>query len=742
MNDPPAADRAPAAAGVPPRRRERTPVWARKGQLALVMFPVAFNLWELRAERLGVYDLNDTSVHISTVSTAANRIASGHLGLDPWYSRLGLGLPQFHEYQTLAHVITGYLAVLIGATTATHLVLYIGLSLWPVAVYAGARMFGFDRWVAGAAALVSPVLVSAPSYGFEQSSYVWRGLGVWTQLWGMWLLPIALPLCWRAVAEGRHYARAALSLGLLTGLHFLTGYLALASLGVWVVLVPRQFVRRLGRAVLVAVGAMLTISFVIVPLLQDSAYEIQSSFNQGTIFNDSFGAGKVLHWLVRGELLDFGRWPVVSVLAAVGAVVALGRARREEAWRAVLGFTALSLVLFIGRKTWGSALEILPLNQDLLYSRFIVGVQLGCVLLAGLGASWLGRQAVDGLATLGREATVGREAAVQLDRWRPLVVAAAVVVAVLALVPAWRQLSRYDRDGTTLIHDQMAADATEGAAIGSLIQRATTLGGGRIYAGLPSSWGASYRVFDVPVYAEILDRGADGLGFTLRTESILTDVEPYFDDRDAAQYDLFDARYVIEPATRPAPPGATPLATADGNVLYQVPTTGYLEVVDTVAPSIRADHATMAQAPAAFLSSPLLARREFPTVAFDGKPAASPSLTAGATPDGPAGSVVSQYARSEQGAWGGTVRAARPAVVLLKVAYHPRIHATVDGHAVATEMVAPGMVGVPVPAGTHQVRFHYVEFQYDDVCLLVGALALAGLWWLPRRRRPVAGGPS
>jgi len=725
MSDPPVPESA-AAVEVAPSPPPPPPAWTRRAHLAPVTFAVAFNLWVLRAERLTVSDLNDTSVHASTVSTAANRIASGHLPLDPWYSRLGLGLPQFHEYQTLAHIITGYLAVLIGATAATHWVLYIGLSLWPIPVYAGARLWGFDRWVAAGSALVSPILISAPSYGFEQPSYVWRGLGVWTQLWGMWLLPIALPLCWRAVAEGRHYARAALSLGVLTGLHFLTGYLALASLGVWVVMAPTQFVRRLGRAIVVAVGALLAIGFVIVPLLQDSAYEIQSSFNKGTIFNDSFGAGKVLRWLVTGELLDFGRWPVVSALAAVGAVVAITRARQDEAWRAVLGFSVLSTLLFIGRRTWGSLLEVLPLNQDLLYSRFIVGVQLGCVLLAGLGAAWLGRAALAGLGRIGLEA------------WHDIAIPALVVVAVAALLPGWRQLSTYDRVGSTLIHEQRAADATDGAALATLIDRVKAAGDGRVFAGLPSTWGQSYRVFDVPVYAEVLDRGADGLGFTLRTESILTDVEPYFDDKDAAQYDLFNARYVLEPLGRQPPPGATVLATAGRHVLYRMPTTGYLEVIDTVAPSISANHATMAGAPAAFLSSGLLQRREFPTVAFDGRAAAAPSLPAGVTPVGPAGEVLTQVANSEQGAWGGTVRANRPAVVLLKVAFQPRIHATVDGRRVPTEMVAPGMVGVPVPAGTHLVRFHYVEFQYDDLLLLTGAATIAGLWWVPRRRRRAA----
>ena len=45
--------------------------------------------------------------------------------------------------------------------------------------------------------------VSATNYGNELGSYVWRGYGMFPQLWGMWLLPIALGLTWRAVDAGR-----------------------------------------------------------------------------------------------------------------------------------------------------------------------------------------------------------------------------------------------------------------------------------------------------------------------------------------------------------------------------------------------------------------------------------------------------------------------------------------------------------------------------------------------------------
>ena len=44
---------------------------------------------------------------------------------------------------------------------------------------------------------------------------------------------------------------------------------------------------------------------------------------------------------------------------------------------------------------------------------------------------------------------------------------------------------------------------------------------------------------------------------------------------------------------------------------------------------------------------------------------------------------------------------------MLKESYYPHWQATVDGKPVKTAMLAPSFVGVPVPAGTHDVVFQY-----------------------------------
>ena len=131
--------------------------------------------------------------------------------------------------------------------------------------------------------------------------------------------------------------------------HLLTGYLALLSLGIFAIVRPTKLPRRLVRGALVGVGALLIAAWVVVPLLLDRAYTIQDEFSRGKVYYDSFGATQIMKWAVSGELFDRNRFPVLSILVAVGLLVALWRSRRDDRTRALIGVGLLSLVLFFGR---------------------------------------------------------------------------------------------------------------------------------------------------------------------------------------------------------------------------------------------------------------------------------------------------------------------------------------------------------------------------------------------------------
>src|SRR5262249_3848464 len=151
--------------------------------------------------------------------------------------------------------------------------------LWPICIYLSARLFGWQRWPSAAAAAVSPLLVSAPGYGYEHGSYTWQGYGVYSQLWAMWTLPLGCAVTSRRVQYGRRYAAAAAALAFTMAFHFITGYLAVLTVGVWVLTTAGAgFWRRAGRAALVTGGSMLIAAWVLVPLIGDTKWTNESEY--------------------------------------------------------------------------------------------------------------------------------------------------------------------------------------------------------------------------------------------------------------------------------------------------------------------------------------------------------------------------------------------------------------------------------------------------------------------------------
>lgn len=712
------------AGDVEPVASEPHPWWP----LVAVAIVVLFNLVVLRAEVRPVQNLNDASVHRSMIAWASDRISEGHLPLDGWYPDLTLGSSRFHHYQSLPHVLTGVLALAIGSASALTWTLYLGLALWPIAVYAGGRLLGWEPWVCAIAAVASPLIASEPTLGYEWGSYAWRGYGTWTQLWGMWLLPFAWALSWRAISSGRAYALAALVLALTVAVHLLTGYLALLSLGVFALVDLRELPRRVVRAVLVGLGSLMVAAWVVVPLLADRAWTINDEYSRGRIYYDSFGAKRILGWFASGELFDRGRLPMLTILVVAGIVVALWRYRRDERARVLLFLFLVSLVLFFGRPTLGPLLRLLPGSGDLFLRRFVFGVHLAGLFLAGLGAVSLGRSV---------RRQLHRFHAV---RGQPIATIALTVAVVILFAPGFVERAAWAARGARWIDEQAAADRTDGADVSALVRIARAHGPGRFYAGMRSNWGNAYEVGQVPLYVMLLNQGVEGVGFVRPTWSLSAPFEYRYNESNPSHAEMFDVRYLILEEGKEPPIAAERLARRGRHVLWEIPNSGYVELVD-VLPSIRADRTNLGRRLADWFGSDLPAEGAFPGVAFAGHDGPEPTVSPGGLPNTPAGEVTSEDVDLRAGMATATVVADRPALVMLKTSFDPRWQVMVDGTAVEPQMIAPSFVGRLIPPGEHVVRFEYEPFPRYDVMLLLGLVTLVGLAMIPRlgRRRQVRG---
>ena len=99
-------------------------------------------------------------------------------------------------------------------------------------------------------------------------------------------------------------------------------------------------------------------------------------------------------------------------------------------------------------------------------------------------------------------------------------------------------------------------------------------GGGRVYAGMPSNWGADFTVGAVPVFKYLESRDVDEVGYTLRTASLMTDPEYFFDENDPSDYQLFGIHYLILPSGYRPPVPARPRAARPARTRCGRPATG------------------------------------------------------------------------------------------------------------------------------------------------------------------------
>jgi hypothetical protein len=655
------------------------------------------------------------------VRFATDQLRAGHLPLTSWFPFLGEGSAQFLHYQSLPAIVTGAAGLLVGPDVAFRWSLYLLLALWPISVYLAARAFGGGRPAAAVSAAMSPFLVSVTGVGYEQHAYLWTGYGVWTQLWAMWTLPLAWGCSWRAIRDGRGYLSAVLCTALTVAFHFETGYLALSVLVLWPLVAGRPLLVRLRRAAVLLGGSALASAWVIVPLLSEKGWAAVNEPLQGTQLVDGYGARHVLDWLLSGQLLDHGRLPVITILAGLGFALAWLVWSSDVDARALMVALGVCLLLSFGRTTFGSLADVIPGSHDIFFRRFMMGVQLVALLLAGRGAAWLADRAWRLL-----ELRLPRRA----PRFSPLIGLLAVVV---VLAPAWLELGTSARADAAAIEAQRAADHAGGAALDRLVAVIRRDGGGRTYAGMPQNWGEHFTVGQIPVFKYLESRDVDEVGYTLRTASLMTDPEYYFDERDPSDYTLFAVRFLILPAGR-RPPVAAHLAMRAGPYrLWTVGAAGYIRTGRIVG-TLAANRTNVGTRSIPLLRSGLAAEGDYLGVDWGARGAGSTEAAELPTTTGHAdqGSVTDERADLSGGHAAATVHMRHPGVAVLSASYDPGWTVTVNGRPKATRMVAPALVGVDVPAGTSRVVFSFQGYGGYPWWLALCAISLATLGLGPR----------
>jgi hypothetical protein len=685
--------------------------------------------------------LNDAVLHFGLIQALASAGERGQSLLDPWVPGFTLGFPVFHYYQSLPH-----LAVLaLDAVTPLSLVRSFRVVEWlavgtlPIPVFVAMRWLSFGRL----ASLLAAALVLLPRtnylHGLDFESYVWQGLGQYTQAVGGWFLPLGIAATWRAMRGEKSLFAATLLMTLTFLSHLALGYMAFMAAGLGALTgAPREIPRRIGRLAIVAGVCGVAILWVAVPIFRDFAWYNVSTLVPSWKYN-SFGHGVVLGWLVKGQLFDYGRPFVLTLLVLAGAFFALGRtaagvrkaALRSEPERYLLVLLLFFLLLFFGRPTWGKLLELLPLGSGFHYSRAIYLVHLVGTMLAGVmlaaGATWLARRGL------------------------PATAAAAGVVLVLLAVPVHDRVTYLQRNAD-LVREAADGYREEGPALERALAIAREDRLGRAYAGQGrpgQGWGGNFLVGWAPVYSWFPQREMDALGYLYHMWSLNADCHDSFDERRAAHYRAFGIRRILAPAGHAVPPFAEEIAREGRFVVWGVDRGGMLDLVD-VPYALAASKRNVTRVHRRWLRSAQPGAGLHPEVRLtEAGPPGDDAIPADgydfrlppvSPPPGPPGELLEAERSGED--FRARVRADRAAHVVLKVTYHPGWRATVDGEPADTVQLMPSYVGVAVPPGEHVVELAYRPGRTKGVLVVLGGVALAGLFVGERRRRRGTGAPA
>ncbi len=292
---------------------------------ALLLAVLAVNAVGLWPElSISLADLNDNVFHFTLVERMVQAVEHGENPLDCWSPEWSLGYPVLRTYQPLAHalVVLAYfgLGKSVDLMTVFVWVRFLSVLLLPLSFFVAVRLMGLRPLVAAAAALLAPLVSTNFLYGIGYGSYTWAGSGLFPQAVGTHFLLITLGLAFRSIRRGGQLVLTGAMLGLTFLAHLIYGYMGALSICL-LALIPDAEVKRvvrIRRLLLVGAVALLLAAFQLAPLLLDGS-NINHSRWEAAWKWDSFGAWQVLQWLFTGALLDYGRLPVLTVLAFAGA---------------------------------------------------------------------------------------------------------------------------------------------------------------------------------------------------------------------------------------------------------------------------------------------------------------------------------------------------------------------------------------------------------------------------------------
>jgi len=730
----------PAAAKAKPRRVAPTPTpravegWRRitypatlKAEapglalLALALIVNAILLWpEIRIERVPV---NDLSFHIAASQRLTQSLTTGDSLLDPWVSQWAAGYPLWHFYQPLPHMVAGLWLVItnrFASAPASFAVLYyLLLVVLPASTYLGARLFGLKPLAAGFASIliISVSEVGDLSrYGLSYGAYVRRGSGLYTQLMSHDLLMPALGVANYSLNTGRKRILAACLVALTALSHVVFGYAAIVTVAIMAMVGPRGArSRRVVRAASILIPAMILLAWFVVPMLLASGEANRCRWDDVWKF-DSWGARNIFDTLLSGRFFDEDRLPVMTSMLALSSLLALYRWNRPMP-RRLLVLSAVWLMIFFGRATWGYFMLALGLPRTFHVSRFESVFELFAILLM----AWALAKTVTVAWSVGYAGKVASAMAL-----------GAIALVIFTERASFLQLNNIWGDQSL---DEYARERSDIDAALTDIRTILRDRPGRVWSGPTGGWAAHFQIAKTQPYSFLSLAGFDELSFLYHSLSWSSDLTAELQEQDPYQVQLFAVRAVLAPITQPVPSFYKLRGVHGDLAVYEAADEGYFGLVD-IGARYAGPLTTVLNRDWGWIQAP--AMRAGAMVALGGDIKGLPEWTFYHTlpPLDPRfstarGEVISESKNDET--YSARLAVLRPCYALLKITYFPGMQATVDGQPAQIFRVYPNFCAIPVPPGEHQIEVRYHPGPLKAILLVAGIILVGFIAQAMRR---------
>ncbi len=713
--------------------------------IILLCFSIGFNLWLYRAEPTAMIDPNDNAFQFALVErtnqmweyadrTCPKNLLSAFCFLsiltDHWVPNWaeGYNLPYYYSHVPQILIVASYRFITpnISLFQYYHWIIYLLLCFFPLSLFLAFRILNppAGGWLtAGIAALLASQISTDGLYGIDQSSFLWRGWGLSSQLFALIWFPLVIASIIQFTKNNSKniYILSILFLVFTTAGHLGIGMMAFLAIPVICLSQTALFIaeksgearsRSARQTILLAIPPLIILSYWIVPAFLNNNFHNISVWDPVWKFN-SYGAKEVVTMFVNGQLFDFGRFPLFTMLIFIGLFATM-----QNSFSSIAFLFLFYLVLFFGRTTWGGLLNFIPGMSEFHGHRFIVGVHLAGLFLAPIGIEWI------------------------VSRFRLFIKFIIIIIFIIIIsTMVYPQTIKYAEYNTVLINqanDAYAKAKPDFDLLLSTLYSLQSTNPGRVYA-LRGNEGKAFQIASTPYYMQLSTYGIPTVLWLPQTWSMNSDTEQFFVEENLNHYNLYNIRYVVTPTTKIPMPFWKLYKETKSWKLYKIlkqvqddNAAGYI-TVGTAPSVVTAKKTDIINLIHLWIQSDYPKQQIYPELST--KDTSLPHFrmidpVTYVTPDGATHSLFAEIPRylsplstlsdlvkiTSQSQDTDMIFKARvevtapcsTCIVILKQTYHPNWKVTVSGKKIQTINVFPSFVGIRLETpGTYNVTFSY-----------------------------------